>query len=268
MSCCGSICFHDDLAMRPFDRMDPDGREVRDSPTMNYEQFKELWTGALRESGLLILGVRPIDESLDLSSTDRRCKTCVLPPSNQLAAAFHATASLEFRWDALQTARTHTTEEGMLQELFGVDRTRNPRTEVPWLRVDVTLHASTDWGKEIPLPRGDVWSRWARETLGRLENVEPLLPIEQVRETRTGRLEYLAWRSDPELNVLCKPDGTLLLRGVEVAAWQAVDLPRKWDDSSRRPDKEPHDQLAALFRRLKAALRGWMEALDHLAPTN
>ncbi len=235
---------------------------------MNYEQFKDLWTWALRESGLLIMGATPIDESLDLLSTERRCKTIVLPPSDQHAAAFHVTAALEFRWDALQAARTNTNEEGMLHELFGVDRARNPRTEVPWLRVDVTLHASTEWGKEIPLPPADVWKGWARETLGRLENVEPLLPIEQVRENRNGTLEYLAWRSDPELNVLCNPDGALLLRGVEVAAWQAVNLPRKWDDTSRKPDKGPRDQLAAMFRRLKASLHGWMVALDHLAPTN
>ena len=30
---------------------------------MNYEQFKDLWTWALRESGLLIRGVAPIEES-------------------------------------------------------------------------------------------------------------------------------------------------------------------------------------------------------------
>jgi hypothetical protein len=104
--------------------------------------------------------------------------------------------------------------------------------------------------------------------VGRLENIEPLLPIEQVRENRRGMLEILAWKSDPELNVLCKSDGTLVLRGVEIAAGQVMNLPRKWDDDSRKQDKGPHDQLAALFRRLKASLHAWMVALDHLAPTN
>lgn len=234
---------------------------------MDYEQFKELWTWALRESGLPIVGVTPIKESLDLQSTDRHCKSSLYLPSDG-AAQFHVSAQLGFRWDSLQTARTRTTEEDMVHVLFGSDRSQYPRTEVPWLRVDVTLHASTDWGKEIPLPSAEVWRSWASETIGRLENIEPLLPIEQVRENRKGNLEILAWRSEPELNVLCRRDGTLVLRGVEVAAGQVIQLPRKWDDSSRRPDKGPHEQLAALFRRLKASLHGWTLALDHLSPTN
>lgn len=123
------------------------------------------------------------------------------------------------------------------------------------MRVEVTLRASTEWGKEIPLPTAEALKNWARETVGRLENIEPLLPLEQVRENVRG-----TWRSsrlsDPELNVLCKPGGSLVLRGVEVEAWQAINLPRKWDDSSRKPDKGPHEQLAALLRRMKASLHG------------
>ena len=233
---------------------------------MNYDEFKELWTWALRESGLPIGGVTPIEETLDLGSTDRHCKSFV--NTHDLGATFHVSAALGFRWDALQTARTRHTEEDAVRQLFGVDREKYPRTEASWLRVDVTLNANTEWGKEIPLPSAEALKNWTRETIARLENIEPLLPIEQVRENRTGNLEILAFRSEPELNVVCKPDGSLVLRGVEVAAWQAVNVPRKWDDSSRKPDKGPHDQLAALFRRLKASLHGWREALDHLAPTN
>lgn len=234
---------------------------------MNYEQFKDLWMWALRESGLPLFIGEPLVESLDLRSTDRHCKSFVHLPSD-LAATFNVSAEFEFRWDALQTARTNTSEGDLVRELFGTDRSQYPRTELPWLRVDVTLRASTLWGKEIPMPSAEIWRNWARETLGRLENVEPLLPIEQVRENRKGMLEILAWRSEPELNVLCKPDGTLVLRGVEIAAGQVINLPRKWDDDTRKQDKGPHDQLAALFRRVKASLRGWTEALDHLAPTN
>ncbi len=237
--------------------------EARD---MNYEEFKALWIWALRESGLPIGGVTPIEESLDLRSTDRHCKSLVF--ANDHVATFHTSAVLEFRWDALQTARTRGNEEDLVRQLLGLDRGQYPRTEVPRLRVDVTLSANTGWGNEIPLPSAEVWKSWVRETIGRLENIEPLLPIEQVRENRKGNLEILAFRSEPELNVLCKPDGSLVLRGVEVAAWQAINLPRKWDDSSRKPDKAPHEELAALFRRLSASLHGWREALDHLAPTN
>ncbi len=234
---------------------------------MNYEQFKDLWTWALRESGLPLFVGEPLRETLDLRSTDRKC-TSFLHVHSDPSTAFNVSAKLGFGWDALQTARTNTSEGDLIRELFGSDRSQYPRTELPWLRVDVTLRASTLWGKEIPLPSAEVWRSWARETLGRLENIEPLLPIEQVRENRNGMLEILAWKSDPELNVLCKPDGTLVLRGVEIAAGQMINLPRKWDDDSRRQDKGPHDKLAALFRRLKASLHAWTVALDHLAPTN
>jgi hypothetical protein len=91
----------------------------------------------------------------------------------------------------------------------------------------VTLRASMMWGKEIALPAPAAWQRWARETLGRLESIEPVIPVEKVREGRNGLPEILAWQSEPELNVLCNPDGTLKLRGVEVATWQAVNLPRQ-----------------------------------------
>lgn len=234
---------------------------------MNYEQFKDLWTWALRESGLPLFVGEPLRETLDLRSTDRKCQS-FLHVHSAPATAFSVSAELGFRWDALQTARTNTSEGDLIRELFGTDRSQYPRTELPWLRVDVILRASTLWGKEIPLPSAEVWRSWAREAVGRLENVEPLLPIEQVRENRKGMLEILAWKSDPELNVLCKPDGTLVLRGVEIAAGQVINLPRKWDDDSRKQDKGPHDQLAALLRRLKASLQLWTVALDHLAPTN
>jgi hypothetical protein len=240
---------------------------MRRSAAMNYEQFKDLWMWALRESGLPLFLGEPLEESLDLRSTDRHCKSFVHLPSDP-AATFDVSAELGFRWDALQTARTNTSEGDLVRELFGTDRSQYPRTELPWLRVDATLRASTLWGKEIPMPSAEVWSNWAHETLGRLENVEPLLPIEQVSENRKGMLEILAWKSEPELKVLCKPDGALVLRGVEIAAGQVINLPRKWDDDSRKQDKGPHDQLAGLFRRVKASLRGWREALDHLAPTN
>jgi hypothetical protein len=55
---------------------------------MNYEQFMELWTWALRESGLLITGVAPIEESLDLRSTDRNCKSFVYLPGLSVPASW------------------------------------------------------------------------------------------------------------------------------------------------------------------------------------
>jgi hypothetical protein len=231
---------------------------------MTYDDLKHAWLWALGEAGLPSLGT--LQESLDLRTTDRICRSHVEPAGGQHAAPFHVTAALEFRWDALQAARTRTTEDDLLHELLGLDRARMPRTSLPWLRVDVTLRASTEWGKEIVLPETLAWQRWARETLGRLDSIEPVVPIDKVREGRAGLPEILAWQSDPELTVLCDRQGVLKLRGVELATWQAITLPRTWDDPDRPPDPAPGAQLLAMFKRLRIAFNAWMEALDHLTP--
>ena len=234
---------------------------------MTYDELKDAWIAALHESGLRIMGPAPIDEALDLRTMDRTCKAVAEPPSTQHAEPFHVTAALEFRWGALQTARTNTTEEDLLQELLGLDRTRRPRTELPWLRIDVTLRASTMWGHEILLPSPELWPRWVRETRSQLDDVESAVPVESAGRGRGDLLpETLVWQSDPELRVLCKPDGTLRLRGIEISTWQAIYLPRKWDDPDRKPDRLPHDQLAAMCRRIATSLDVWMKALHHFAP--
>lgn len=233
---------------------------------MTYDEFQQAWVQALRESMLPILGVDPVEESLGLRSMERVVKSFVEPFGGQHAEPFHVAAELAYRWDALQTARTATTEEDLLSELLGREGSRRPRTAHPWLRVDVTLRASTQWGKELALPAQPAWQRWARETLGRLESIEPLLPSETLREGRSGLPQILAWQSEPELRVLCSPTGELKLRGIEVATWQAIEVPRKWDDPDRRPDERPDAPLAAMFKRLRAAMNAWMEALDHLTP--
>ena len=208
-----------------------------------------------------------MQESLDLGTMDRTAKSFIEPSGiRHDAEPFHVTAALEFTWDALHTARARTTEDDVLHVLHGLDRNRKPRTEVPWLRVDVSFRASTLWGKEIPLPSPSAWQRWACEVLGRLESIEPVMPDERVRERRNGLPEILAWQSEPELQLLCKPDGALTLRGVEIASWQAISLPRKWSDPDRKPDKSPEKQLLEMFNRLRLSLHAWVECLDHLVP--
>ncbi len=155
----------------------------------------------------------------------------------------------------------------MLTELLGREDVRRVRTQRPWIRVDVTLHSSALWGKEIPMPGARTWAAWAREAVSRLESIEPVVPAETVREARGGRLEILAWQGEPEAHLLCSREGDLRLRSVEVSAWQAVHLARKWDDSSRKPDTGTAKQLRELFARIRAALHAWVELTDHLLRT-
>jgi hypothetical protein len=82
----------------------------------------------------------------------------------------------------------------------------------------------------------------------------------------TGSPEpQIPWRQgDPAIKTTCGDCGELKVTGIEVSAWQAIHPPRVWDDPERESDDDPADQLAAMFERVRAALHGWTEGLDHL----
>jgi hypothetical protein len=232
---------------------------------VTYDEFKKAWIWALRESALPVLSIEPVEETLGLCMMDRTCKSFVEPLGGQDTEPFHVSASLAYRWDAFHTARMITNEEDLLTELFGRTEVRR-RTSQPWLRVDVVLRASLQYGKAMAMPPPAAWAKWAREAMGRLESIEPAVPVKRTRKRDDLLPDFLAWESEPEARVICKQSGELRLQGVEIASWQPIDLPRKWDDPSRRPDKRPEDQLVEMFGRVKAALAAWMEVLDHLRP--
>lgn len=231
---------------------------------MRYEEFKAVWDAALRESRLS--GQSRGEESLDLRSMDRRCQVYVEPLGGQHVEPFYITATLSWRWTAELTARTATTEEDLLRSLLGREDFDEIETERPWLRVDITLTASTPYGKPLPMPTKPVWTKWVREAMGRLERIEPVIPEENVREADDGQLEILAWRGEPVVKAVCTAEGELKLESAELGAWQAIELPRQWDDSRRKPDEPPHRQLREMFERVRSALHAWMEVTDHLLP--
>lgn len=227
---------------------------------MRYEDFKAVWAELLRESQLRPFGFP--SETLDLVMMDRRYESRVEPFGGQDAEPFLVTAALSWRWDALQSARTATSEDDAVRDLLGTDS--RARTDKPVMRVDISLHATLPWGKPITLPSPPLWAAWVREVLGRLEDIEPLLPEKKVRQGKKGRLEALAWRTEPQLEVVCGDDGALQLSAVSLAAGQMLTLPRQWN--SDRQDTQPDKQLGALFARLKLSLKAWSEAMDHLRP--
>ena len=153
----------------------------------------------------------------------------------------------------------------MLTELLGRQRAQKARTERPWLRIDIGLNATLPYGKPIPIPPRPTWAEWVREVTGRLERIERLVPAKAFRKGKGGMLEVLAWHGEPTAEVTCAPGGELLLEGVAVAAWQALNLPRQEDDFEPKPDANPGKQLTAMFKRVRSALHGWMEAMDHLS---
>ncbi len=227
---------------------------------MRYEDFKATWERTIGASKLGRHGFP--EETLDSTSLDRNYLVRVEPPRGQDSRPFFVVAELSWRWSSLQSARSRYGEEELVSELLG---TRTPRrTAKPWLRIDIKLSATLMHGEPIEMPSRKAWAAWAREVLGRLESIEPLLPKERVRERKGGALEVLAWSDEqPTLEVKCSPVGELRLAGVSLHSWVALELPRA-RSADERQEKAPDDALVELFARLEGALRAWSESVDHL----
>jgi len=226
---------------------------------MNYEQFRASWLEALSAAGMPSFLFSPA-ETIDLDDMCRTHQVYVHLGRSEQVEPFHATARLTWTWDALQTARTNTTEEDVLAELLG-EEGRDDCTERPWLRVDVTLSATLPWGSPLALPEAPRWRRWVA---GVTERLTPLMPAGYA--DADGKRLVLSWRGEPQATVQCALDGELFLTGVELSAWQGIDLPRQWDDPDRERDEEPDDQLADFARRVWKALREWNRSLSLLQP--
>jgi hypothetical protein len=147
--------------------------------------------------------------------------------------------------------------------LFGPDGMPKRKTMKPYHRIDIKLNASLMDGKELPMPSNRGWASWAEETMGRLEDIEPLTPIEKVRENKAGNLEILAWHGDPEAEIKVRPGGELLLRAVTIAGFQLMETPRVFDFDGNE-DPGPYDDLREMFHRVRASLMAWMQALTNL----
>jgi hypothetical protein len=117
---------------------------------MRYEDFLDLWNQCLDESDLRIFGLPR--QTLDLGSMDRTYEVFVEPARRHDAEPFTITARFKWRWDALQSARTATCESDMMTELLGREDAEDIDTELPWMRLDVVLAATLEWGKAQPLP--------------------------------------------------------------------------------------------------------------------
>jgi hypothetical protein len=229
---------------------------------MNYESFRAAFEHALKESKLRMMGLWG-EESLDTRSLDRTYEVHVEPLGGQDAEPFFVAASISFRWDALSTARTATREEDTLMELYGPDGIPKRKTTRPYHRIDIKLNASLMDGKELPLPSSRAWAAWGEETMGRLEDIEPLTPVEKVRKNKAGNLEVLAWHGEPEATILVAPGGDLRLRAVSISGFQLMETPRAFDDLDKE-DPGPYDDLREMFHRVRASLLAWMQALSHL----
>lgn len=226
---------------------------------MDYNGFRTLWHETLSAASLSPFTPRP-SETIDVRGMNRTYRIHVSLPDARRARPFHVTATLSWRWEALHSARTATTEEDLLTELFG-EVGYDLVTERPWLRVDVTLNATLPYGAPLPMPDAGAWQRWTDHVIHRLE---PLLPAEAPSFEAEGEEAILFWRGDPAARLQCRPGGQLHLTGVELPSWQGIELPRQWDNPDRPQDKDTEEQLESLFEWVRASLQVWAECLPYL----
>ncbi|HWO09898.1 MAG TPA: hypothetical protein VNN80_10480 [Polyangiaceae bacterium] len=231
---------------------------------MDYDSFRAAWAHALRRSGLRRIDPYP-SETLDTRTLQRSYETLIEPLGGQDAEPFHVLATVGFEWDALNDARGRVGDDGVLAELVGRDAAEELSSGPRFVRVELVLSARGPYGNPLPLPAPAAWQKWARETLRRLEDIEPLLPAERWRKTARGVGDVLAWRGAPKATVVCLPSGELRLEAVETSAGQLLDLPRVLADGDE-PSTRTEARLRELFERLRAALTAWMQAVEHLRP--
>jgi len=103
-----------------------------DTDVVDYAEFRAAFLDALRASGLPIGGATHGDDVLDLRSSDRTFTVHVAPIGHELGAPFHVSGATSWRWDALQAARTATTEEDLLVELLGREDGTSRRGDRVW----------------------------------------------------------------------------------------------------------------------------------------
>lgn len=173
---------------------------------MTYEEFRVAFMAALRESKLPMIGLHA-EETTNTRTMSRSFEVHVEPVGGSDADPFHVIAALWWTWEAVLTARTAFPEDEMLTEMFGRDGALTLLSEGRRLRIDFKLSASLRWGAALPMSSKGAWSAWVCETMGRLEYVEPLTPLDHLADNNDGELVVMAWQGIPKAEVSCDRTG-------------------------------------------------------------
>ena len=218
---------------------------------MRYDEFRDRWQAALRAARLLSAQDRP-DETINLTTTAHKWRVHVLL---RAVAPFHAGATIDFRWDAFEAARSYTCEEDLLTELFG--RRAGRSTQPRLVRVDIALRAALPYGSTTPIPAPDVWLPWVASVEEKLDDA---LTAPRRRE---GTID--AWRGDLEIEGRTSPDGAFSLHGMSVPAFEMIVVPRIWDDPKRRAREASADaRIDGLAKRFRGAVDAWTASVGEL----
>ena len=226
---------------------------------MNYQEFRDLWHDALRTAHLHIPYPIGPTERINLSDMSRSYELVVYGGLHPKCEPFHLTARITWEWDATLSARYATTEEDMLMQIFGDFGIHDDDTVPPWLRMDVCLSAGVLYGTVYLMPALPQWQRWVRQASDELQLILPTGYDED-----GGICAY----SDPiQASVKLLEDGRLNLESVTFKAWQAIKLPRQWDDPEKK-DPSPVDELQDFANRIARAMNTFENSLAHLAEGN
>ncbi len=227
---------------------------------MHYEEFRAAWDHALRRGRVISFHDRP-EETIDIATMDRRYRVRVGLGAQPGPEPFTTSMLLKWEWDALISARFVTCEEDLLTQVLGPRPRKRIATDQPWLRVDVELAGMLPMDRPIRIPSAEAWRGWVDQTMG---SVDPLLPALKAKLSPRGLPIVESWLGEPEADVAIRPDGDLRLSGVTLRAWQAIKLPRHWDDPERKPDAHPQKQLESFAKRLHDSLEDWKRCLKLL----
>jgi len=224
---------------------------------MRYNELRDTLLRALQDSRFRVIG-RP-SETIDLTTTTRRYEIFLEDVAVQRAEPFYVAASVAFRWDPFESARTYTNEDDLITELLGRhDETIDtmPRS----LRVDFVLKASLSYEIQVPLLGVDRWRSWAHATH---ESLHTLLPTE-APEHRGRPIVVTGWGGTVAVESECSATSEILLRVVSLPSWQSVILPRLRDSLDEEPEVDVDRQLDVLARRYRTALDTWTDCIAEL----
>jgi hypothetical protein len=226
---------------------------------MNYQEFRDLWHHTLQAARLQISQSVSPTEQINLRDMSRSYELVLFGGLHQKCEPFHLVITIKWDWDATLSARYATTEEDMLMQIFGDFGIHDNDTVLPQLRMDVSLSANLPYETVYPMPPLTQWQSWVRQASDDLQSTLP-----------TGYEEdgSICAYSDPiEANVKILEDGNLSLERVTFKAWQAIKLPRQWDDPEKS-DPYPDHVLLDFANRIAKAVNALENSLAHLVKGN
>ncbi len=224
---------------------------------MRYDEFRDQLQIALQNVGLLGQCIGNPIETVDLYGMGRRWKIYILGTSTE---PFHVTAKIAFNWSPFDTARSYTCEEDLLTEMLGRTKSTS-KTEPRFTRVDLKLHAYLPYGSTTAIPKAQSFGSWAGTINQKLDKMFT------ESKWRRGRLVAILGALE-EVNIEAKSNaaGLMSLKGISVAGFRLVRVPRVWDDPDlRNAEKSAASELSRLAQMFRYSLDEWSASIAELA---